>query len=99
MPNSDQELRLRHVLFTFDIYNICQEFAGSVTGGGRTHERNSAVGGHPNSWHLWDRGALAVDLAFDNDWERDLAHDRLVELGYQVIGPYPSDHLHVEPST
>ena len=35
----------------------------SVTSGGRSEERNAAVGGNENSWHRWARGGMGWDLA------------------------------------
>ena len=80
------------------IYDICQRHGGSVTGGPRTHKRNYQVGGHPASWHLWDRYGLGVDLVFDTPEGRDAATAGFQAVGYEVIGPYDDGHIHVEPA-
>ena len=78
-----------------DIRVICVLYDGSVTSWGRTEKRNGRVGGVPQSWHLWSRGALAYDLAFDSDEQKREAFIALERLGYEVL-MYDS-HLHVEP--
>ena len=55
------------------------------------------VGGVPTSWHLLTRGALAVDLMFDNDDNRHRGITAFRDLGYEVI-TYKDGHIHVEPA-
>ena len=72
----------------------------STTSGGRTDQRNQQVGGHANSWHRHDRGAIAWDLVPDGTGEEaeaqlmDAAHAAR-QLGFDAI--VYSAHLHVEP--
>lgn len=68
---------------------------GSVTGGPRTDKRNTAVGGVPNSYHLWSRNGRAADLAFDAAEGRERAITWFKDEGFDVI-EY-STHIHVEP--
>lgn len=79
---------------------ICLSALHSATwnSGGRTEERNAKVGGHPESWHRIERGALAVDLQPDHVSERklkDMARDAR-KLGFHVVATYPT-HIHLQP--
>ena len=40
-----------------------KKYEARISSWGRDDEGNRKVGGHPNSWHRWDRGANAIDLA------------------------------------
>ncbi len=71
-----------------------------VTSGVRTPERNAAVGGKPNSFHLASRGGVARDLvppagmsmnAFANEVRSRLPN------GWEAINE--GDHIHIEPGS
>lgn len=48
------------------VWRVCLKYGGSVSGGCRTEERNAAVGGHPQSKHLFETGwGMACDAIFD----------------------------------
>jgi hypothetical protein len=99
-PMTDEELELERSVTKYlqmqrDIFIICSRHGGSITGGPRTERRNEAVGGHENSWHLWRRGGLGVDIAFDDREGRLAAIAAFERMDYQVI--LYVYHIHVEP--
>lgn len=77
-------------------------FGARVSSWGRDEEGNKAVGGHPQSWHLWRRGANAIDVAptvDDNDAQKlkrrlEMIADEAKSKGYQAV-IYPA-HVHIE---
>ena len=79
-----------------------KKYEARVTSWGRDEDGNKQVGGHPNSWHLWKRGANAIDLvpsATDPkkfkqrlEWIADSAKG----LGYQAIINYEKGYVHIE---
>jgi hypothetical protein len=97
---TDEELELERSLTKYlqmqrDIFTICSRHGGSVTGGPRTEARNAAVGGVENSYHLWGRDGMGVDIAFDDRDGRIAATAAFKRMDYEVI-TYDS-HIHVEP--
>jgi len=72
-----------------------QDYNARVTSWGRDEEGNKQVGGVKNSWHLWSRGANAIDLKPADPG--DLVH--MAELarieGYQVKVYRYSIHIEV----
>ena len=80
-----------------DIFIICRRHNGSVTGGPRTSQRNTQVGGHERSWHLWTRGGLGVDVMFDSEDQRTNGIAAFKRMDYEVIDHYRDGHVHVEP--
>lgn len=75
-----------------------------ITCVGRTLEENKAVGGHPNSCHLWNPKPRAVDfrnhhyptwqLELVEAWWRDVAKPPRFDVVTKAHGTAP--HLHVE---
>lgn len=78
-----------------DLTKDYQQFASlgiPVTSTVRTPERNTAVGGVPNSFHL---SGEAIDIAPRTAQEKEQARQYWQQRGYQVIDE--QDHLHIEP--
>jgi len=84
-----------------------QIFSARVTSWGRDKEGNEQVGGHSKSWHLWNRGANAVDMTTSeldpkSKPDKPIPDKRILELmaneardcGFQAI-VYKS-HVHIE---
>lgn len=71
----------------------CYRTRSSVTSYGRTHTRNAAVGGVPNSYHqIW----LAADVVYDNPAPPPEVRQRTgSQLGLKVI--LEDDHDHLQP--
>lgn len=70
-----------------------------VTSAVRTPERNAAVGGVPNSYHLASRGGLARDLAPPQGVSMGQFHQQVrqgLPPGWEAINE--GDHIHIEPS-
>jgi len=86
-------LELFHI-FVELVYELGADYDGSVTSWGRTTTRNTKVKGHVSSYHLWRRGALAVDLVFDNPQVALKAAEVAREWGLEI--ELADDHLHVE---
>ena len=76
------------------VFELGADYEASVSSWGRTLRHNAAVGGHPKSWHLWERGALAADLVFDNAQVATKAAEVAREWGLEI--ELADDHLHVE---
>jgi len=77
--------------FLYKVLAICFRWQCSVTSWIRSRAHNGAVGGHPNSLHIW---GLAVDIVPDNwdDLQWILADIRDAGLHYKV----ESDHIHIQ---
>lgn len=72
----------------------------TVTSRGRTAEHNKAVGGVSNSFHLYERGAVARDFV---PGKSGLSMGQLYNQVRGTLGPEwkvlnEGDHVHVEPS-
>lgn len=99
---TDEELDFERLLTSYlqmqrDIFAICAKHNGSVTGGPRTELRNNIVGGVDNSYHLWSRGGLGVDIAFDTFEDRTAGIAAFQRMDYEVLDHYEDGHIHVEP--
>lgn len=69
-----------------------------VTSGVRTPERNAAVGGAPNSYHLASRGGVARDLVPPAGMDMGAFHEEVMNSlpdGWEAINE--GDHIHIEP--
>ena len=77
-------------LFARAVRAYCAAARASVTSWGRTPQHNAAVGGAPESPHLWWMG---VDVVYDRlqpiEFRRDLAKG----LGFTLIVEATHDHL------
>jgi len=60
---------------------LCSRHQGSVTSWWRTEQRNTAVGGHENSKHLY---GWAVDIVLD-DMRADLRHKFMIECRHMGL--------------
>lgn len=82
-----------------DRLDRARELAGVpfvITSGLRTKEQNAAVGGKPNSAHLY---GLAVDLRAANSYFRFKIVQGLLFAGFNRIVVYRSDgHVHADVS-
>lgn len=76
---------------------LCRLYSGSETSGGRTTLRNDEVGGHPNSWHLLHRHAMAVDVVLDDmsQSRKDAFRLAAAKLGIKCLDE--GSHLHLQP--
>src|SRR5688572_15015308 len=70
----------------------CAIFAASQTSGQRTIKHNKAVGGVPNSAHLF---GLARDVVYDTPPDKDMRVSMGARLGLRVI--VEGDHDHIQP--
>ena len=91
MPHPQPELLHRFVDL---VYELCTTYNASVSNWGRTSAHNQLVKGHLRSWHLWSRGALAVDLVFDNHQVASMAAEAAIAMGLEI--ELTDDHLHIE---
>jgi hypothetical protein len=69
-----------------------------VTSGVRSPERNAAVGGNPNSYHLPSRGGVARDLVPPPGVSMGQFHAQVkaqLPPGWEAINE--GDHVHIEP--
>lgn len=78
-----------------------EKFGARVSSWGRDDDGNKAVGGHPQSWHLWRRGANAMDLkpTVDGDERKlkrrlEMIADEARSRGYQAV--VYTHHVHIE---
>jgi len=71
------------------------KYRARVTSWGRTKAGNDEVGGTPNSWHLWSRGANAIDLKPDNPIDRVGIAMEARGKGYQAVVYEYSVHIEV----
>jgi len=80
-------------LFAAHILTLCRRHHASVTSWIRSPNRNTLVGGRPNSYHLT---GCAVDLILDENANHAhfLADAQMLDL--EVIDE--GDHLHIEPA-
>ena len=81
------------------VWKLCLTHRGSVTGGCRTVKRNSEVGGHDESRHLFGAGwGCAVDIMFDSRTGREQACDVIMREGYRyyIGSDYAPEQLHVQ---
>jgi len=77
-------------------------FSSRVTSWGRDDDGNRLVGGHPKSWHLWKRGANAIDMTTSDLDDMGNPDEQILELmareardcGYEAV-VYPT-HVHIE---
>ena len=73
-----------------------------VSSWGRDEESNKQLGGHPKSWHLWTRGANAIDLipsaSSSKSFNRrlKLMANEAREKGYQAVPNYKRGYVHIE---
>jgi len=82
--------------FNERVRNLNALHHGSVTGGGRTPDRNDTVGGSNLSKHLIEFGSMAVDVVLDN-MAADLTH--AYALDARTLGLWAeveSDHIHLQ---
>jgi len=79
--------------FSFAIVALALEVPFSVTSWIRTPARNSAVGGHPDSFHMC---ALAVDVALDNSQDVEKLKRRCSRFGLKALDE--GDHIHIQPA-
>ena len=70
----------------------CALFSASSTSGRRTRHHNAAVGGVPNSAHLY---GLGLDVIPDSNPEPAAASEAARRLGLRLI--IESDHHHLQP--
>ena len=63
-----------------------------INSGLRTHERNEAVGGNPNSSHV---AGFAVDISAPTSSQKYLILQGLFFAGFRRIGVYES-HIHAD---
>ena len=77
-----------------------KRYEGRISSWGRDEQGNKQVGGHPRSWHLWSRGANAIDIA-PSETEPNLLKQRLEWIadearnaGYETV--VYKNHVHVE---
>ena len=71
-----------------------QAYDARVTSWGRDEQGNREVGGVRNSWHLWSRGANAIDLKPADLGNLQAMADMARAEGYQVR-LYPAS-IHIE---
>lgn len=78
------------------------QYDARVTSWGRDVEGNKQVGGHPKSWHLWNRGPNAIDLT-PSETDPKKRKQRLKWIadgakgaGYQVVVNYEKNYVHIE---
>lgn len=78
------------------VYALCRLHGGSEVSGGRTVARNRAVGGVPNSRHLWTRQAKARDVVLDvmNNAAKSKFIIHCDLLGIRCLDE--GDHLHLQ---
>jgi len=76
--------------FALAVVAFCYATNGSVTSWGRTAKRNSAVGGHPNSWHL---NFLAADVVYDVSVPEERAKFLAGRHGLRLVREATHDHL------
>lgn len=68
--------------FLEQVFGLCVRHHGRVISWGRDAAGNADVGGKLTSLHLWENGALAVDIKFQR-----LEDKRMVmESGARVVG-------------
>lgn len=70
----------------------CALFGASTTSAQRTLKHNKAVGGVPNSAHLFGR---ARDVVYDTPPDKDKCVSMGARLGLRVI--IEDDHHHLQP--
>ena len=83
---------------------VGEEFGARVTSWGRDTEGNEQVGGHPMSWHLWKRGANAIDMTVSSLDDEGKPKLRMLELlaneardnGFQAIVYKKKRFVHIE---
>ena len=72
-----------------------ESYEARVTSWGRDEKGNKEVGGVKNSWHLWSRGANAVDLKPHDPANLEVMADLARAEGYQVRVYKYSIHIEV----
>lgn len=72
-----------------------ERYDARVISWGRDEKGNEEVGGHPNSWHLWKRGANAVDMKPQDPKMLPMMADDARNAGYQVKCYARSLHIEV----
>jgi len=77
--------------FTIAVLGLAARFRFSITSWGRSVAHNAAVGGHPDSMHLY---FLAVDCELDDPLDEPAFVQTAERLGLQVIRE--PRHLHVQ---
>jgi hypothetical protein len=79
--------------FANSVMTLALKWNLSVTSWGRTRNRNSAVGGVDNSYHiLW----LGCDVVFDGVMQKDLAFEKDASfVGLQAL--WEANHYHLQP--
>jgi hypothetical protein len=85
-------------------YHLGVMFGARVTNWGRDREGNKQVGGVSDSWHLWERGANAIDMTTSTLDEEGKPKLRILELmaneardkGYQAIVYKEKRYIHIE---
>lgn len=80
--------------FAQSALDYCRATNGSVTSWGRTPKRNTAVGGHPRSYHLQ---FLAIDVVYDAPVPLPEAKRVGLRLGLKVVREKDHDHLQPLP--
>lgn len=73
------------------VYFLCTAFRCSVTSWHRTRQRNAALGGLDNSFHL---EGLAADLVPDNLADRERVAEAARALGLDAY--IDAEHVHIE---
>lgn len=79
--------------FAATIITLKTRFRFSVTSWFRTDSRNSAVGGQPNSTHLY---GLGIDVILDD--LSDLVDFRTAAARFDLSVLDERDHLHLQPA-
>jgi len=81
-----------------------RRYDARVTSWGRDEDGNKSIGGHPESWHLWSRGANAVDLAPSVENPKnakrrlDMMADEARSRGFRAIANHAKGYVHIEVS-
>ena len=83
------------IRFAAALIAYCYATRASVTSWGRTAQRNAAVGGHENSWHLV---FLAADVVYDVPVPEDKARLLAGRHGLRLVREGDHDHLQPEVS-
>lgn len=84
-------MKINRPMFWQLVDTLVTLYPSSVTSWHRTPKRNAAIGGHPESRHLW---GMAVDVVPDaaDDRPRIIAAAR--RLGLDAVEE--GDHIHIE---
>lgn len=73
--------------------SLSMRYRFSVTSWIRTPDRNQAVGGHPDSFHMV---GMAVDIVFDRPEDMEKFLEKASRYGLRAIDE--KDHVHVQPA-